>query len=95
MKAFIEGRSLEKSIQKIKLYKKEADLLFEEIIKNIESIHTEFDTKNRKKFQENEEELKRKGKCINTFMNENIFVLEKNIEQYYKTVEEINHEFKK
>lgn len=85
MLAFVNEEELERSIEKIQLYKNSANIKFDEMMKSLEKLNLEFDTGNRKHFQNLQHEFDVKGNMVNKLHNNNIYVLEKTLSNYRET----------
>lgn len=95
MKYFIEIDSLSKANDKIKMYKHEEEISFSEINKNYKNINYSYNTDNRGRLIELENELISKFKIINKIHNDNIIVIDKNIRNYIKTSKKVAKDFSK
>ena len=84
---------LEKSIEKIKLYKKEEDLNIDSINERIGAIKYNYTSKNIDGLKTLERDLIAKLKIINKIHENNIYVLEKNKEIYQNNVEVVKTTF--
>lgn len=93
MKYFIEIDSLEKANDKIRMYKNEEDISFSEINKNYKNINYSYNTDNRMRLIELENELINKFKIISKIHNDNIVVIDKNIRNYIKTSKKVAKDF--
>ncbi len=93
MNSLMYIEELEKSIEKIKLYKKEEDLNIDSINERIGAIKYNYTSKNIDGLKTLERDLIAKLKIINKIHENNIYVLEKNKEIYQNNVEVVKTTF--
>lgn len=93
MEAYISEIDLERSIQKLGMLKNSMNLSLEKVLNNFKDIQLEFDTKNRRKFIELQEEEKLKSNTVNHYLQDNSLVLSKTLEKYRQTTKEVAQQF--
>ncbi len=94
MEIFIKEVELEKNMQKLNVFKNEVNLSLEKVLNSFKEINEEFDTDNKEKFIELCDEEYSKSNVINHYLSDNILVLDKTLEKYRRTAQEVAGQFK-
>ncbi len=89
----IDEIQLEDSIKKLAMYKNNIDLSFDEIKSDIEKLNSSFETENKNALLEFVDVLVQKKRIVTKMHNDNIYVLEKNLDNYRRTAKEVSHTF--
>ena len=90
---FIDEVQLEDSIKKLVMYKNNIDLSFDEIKIVLGEMNDTFETGNKKVFLELTDDLVQKKRIVTKIHNDNLYVLEKNLDNYRRTAKEVSHIF--
>lgn len=90
---FIDEVQLEDSIKKLVMYKNNIDLSFDEIKIVLGKMNDTFETGNKKVFLELTDDLVQKKRIVTKIHNDNLYVLEKNLDNYRRTAKEVSHIF--
>jgi hypothetical protein len=95
MRSVIDEENLIKSIEKIKLLKKQEDINFEKIKENFRKINYCYDTSNTEYINAINEDLIGKLSVISRIHNNTIIILNKNLEKYRNTKVVVEKMFEK
>lgn len=90
---FIDEVQLEDSIKKLVMYKNNIDLSFDEVKIVLGKMNDTFETGNKKVFLELTDDLVQKKRIVTKIHNDNLYVLEKNLDNYRRTAKEVSHIF--
>ncbi len=93
MQNIIVHDKLENSIKKMQMFKNNINVSFDEVMRHLEQINYEFDTKNTEKFRNLQEELDNKGRTFNNIYNNNMYVLDRNLNMYLERARKVAESF--
>ena len=94
MKIFMDETLVHNSINKLEMYRKEEDLIFDDLKGMFTNFNYYYKSNNTKFSDKVVSELVNKFKIINSIHNDNLFVLRKNMELYNETRIEVENIFK-
>lgn len=80
--SYMDEAEMEKTLKKLRMYKNSLDLIKEDMERNLTNLEENYDTSNKKTFVNKSFEYKSKNIVIEKLFTNNIYVLDKNLENY-------------
>lgn len=93
MKSVMDIEQINKVVDKVKIYKSQEDVIFDDFKNSINEFHYNYDTNNSSRIDEIKKQIVSKFSVITAIHNNNVVVFTKNIESYITISSNVRNKF--